>query len=260
MGDANNALSDAVKVLECEPVKNLVSPSTKEIGEFLGTVANLARFYATDNLERIFKKWATYRNGSVLGAEEFKKVMPLLPLASMVSEDELQEKWAVLMENAATDSRCLPSFGPTLSQLTPDEVRYLDRLWKMAATMNLTYKRPWAYFELINVFDPGINRWISPTEYRVFSDRLTDAEKANYKRLEQARLVVQDLIRLSIIGEREIAEPAGYLDYEGMKVPYERSSEQKIRHEYSFSKYGESFMRAVTREETSSSNYSGVAG
>ena len=37
--------------------------------------------------------------------EAFKKIMPLLPLASMVSNDELQEKWALLMESTATERR-----------------------------------------------------------------------------------------------------------------------------------------------------------
>jgi hypothetical protein len=259
MGDAN-PLSDALRVLESEPVKNLVSPSTKEVGELLGTVANLARFYATDNLERIFKKWASYRKGGALGAAEFRKVMPLLPLASMVSEDQLQEKWAILLESTATDSRCLPSFGPTLSQLTPEEVCYLDRLWKIDATMNLTYRRPWSYFELIRVLDPKINQGMNATEYRVFKDRLTEAQEAGYRRLEHARLVVQDLIRLGIIGEKEISETdVGYLEVEGLEIPYPRG-ENKIRREYYFSEYGDSFMRVVTREESSLSDYPEVAG
>src|SRR5216683_6829015 len=123
MGDPNNPLSDAIKILVSEPANNLLSPVTKEVGELLGTIANLAGFYMTGNLESIFTKWAKFRRGGrKLDAEEFKKVMPLLQLASMVSDDELQGNWAALMENTAVQGGCLPSFGQTLSQLTAEEV------------------------------------------------------------------------------------------------------------------------------------------
>ena len=44
-------------------------PITKEVGEFLGTVANLTRFYATENLEKIFTKWTkAHRTGYTIDA------------------------------------------------------------------------------------------------------------------------------------------------------------------------------------------------
>lgn len=61
MSDLKDPLSDAIKILDSEPAKNLLSSPAKEIGELQGTVANLLRFYATENLERIFKKWAKFR-------------------------------------------------------------------------------------------------------------------------------------------------------------------------------------------------------
>ncbi|MGB6481997.1 MAG: hypothetical protein WBE86_00765 [Candidatus Acidiferrales bacterium] len=49
-------LPDAISgILNSEPAKNLLSPVSKEVGEFLGSVASLARFYITNNLETIFK-------------------------------------------------------------------------------------------------------------------------------------------------------------------------------------------------------------
>lgn len=183
MGAPNNPLSDAAKILESEPAKNLLSPPTKEIGEFLGTLANLTRFYATENLERILKKWAEFRRRCTLSAEEFKKVMPLLPLASMVSDEELQKRWAALMESTATDNGCLPSFGQTLAQLTSEEVRYIDRLWKVVSSptdylsTNRPGREPLSYTNLVQVLDPGINAGVNPAEWELFRERFTDEQK-----------------------------------------------------------------------------------
>jgi hypothetical protein len=117
--DPNELISEVTKVL-AEPINNILSPPTKEIGELLGTIANLCRFYATENLASIFKEWAKYRRGErLLNGDDLRKVIPLLPSASMVRDDELQEKWARLMESTVNgDGRCA-AFGQTLSQLSP---------------------------------------------------------------------------------------------------------------------------------------------
>jgi|SRR5665213_2362865 len=75
------------KALNTEPAKNLLSPVTKEIGDLLGEVANAARFYANDNLQKIFTKRARSRQaeGKTLEAGDFHKIMPLLPMAAMHS-------------------------------------------------------------------------------------------------------------------------------------------------------------------------------
>jgi hypothetical protein len=238
------------RILE-EQANNLLSPTTKEIGGLLGDVANLGRFYMTQNLEKIFKQWAESRNGRILGGEEFKKVMPLLPLASMVSDHELQERWAALMESTATGDGSLPSFGQTLAQLTSEEVRYLDRLWNVvsAPTDELLIvepqRRPLSYSTLVMTFDPTINTGVSPAELKVFEDRVTAEQNANYERLGRAALVIDDLVRLAIIVEEHIAEPDRFLSlYGDRKIPFERS-QTVLRSQYSFSQYGVFFMRAV---------------
>jgi hypothetical protein len=243
MGTPNDLLSDASKILQSEPVKNLLGPPTKEIGELLGTAANLVRFYATGNLEKIFTKWAQSRNGDAPSAADFRKIMPLLPLASMVSDEELQERWAALMESMATSAGALPSFGTTLSQLTAESVRYLNRLWEEVE--NRVYKQPFSYYELIALFDPTIRQGMSETEYQVFYARLSNEQKSNYERLAHARLVVQDLIRIGIIAERLVQEPGRYLLDEDQVIPDDREP-AKFRAQYSFSQYGSSFMKAVT--------------
>jgi hypothetical protein len=242
MGDPNNPLSYAKEILDSEPGKNLLSPVTKEVGEFLGTIANMARFYATENLEKIFTKWAKCRrSGRTSDVEAFKRVMPLLPLASMVSEDELQEKWAVLMESTATEDSCLPSFGQTLAQLTAEEVRYLDRLWKFVLKPIDDYvsehrfgREPLSYSNLVQTFNPDINPGINAAEWKILREQFTDEQKANYERLGRALLVIEDLIRLGIIVKDQVA-----------KHPLELR-QTKTRSAYSFSEYGVSFMQAVT--------------
>jgi hypothetical protein len=235
MGSPNDPLSEAVgKILDSEPAKNLLSPATKELGELFGTFANLARFYVTDNLESVFTKWAKFRNGRIVDAEAVKKVMPLLPLASMVSEDELQERWAALMESTATKQGCLPSFGQALSQVSVEEVQYLDRLWKITRSPG---RAKFGHMQLLHAF-PGIE---AGTFYGGGQD----------DRLDRAKLAVDDLLRLGILHEIQIAEAGRYAEFGGVKVPIADSG-PKLRSEYSFSPYGTSFMQAVTPEHDSS--------
>jgi hypothetical protein len=250
MGDP---FSDALlKVLESEPAKNLLSPVTVEVGELLGTIANLARFYATDNLQRVFKKWAKLGGRwRTINAEEFQKVMPLLPLASMVSDDELQEKWAVLMESTVRQGGLLPSFGQTLSQLSVEEVRYLDRLWKIVTEppdFLLTHRSetsPLSYITLISQFDGDINAGVNAAEMEVYRNHLTEEQKANYERLKHAQLVIEDLIRLGVISETQVAEPERYFQAGDRKIQFE-GGQTVLRSQYSFAQYGVSFMQAVT--------------
>ena len=229
MGTPNDPLLETVgKILDSEPGKNLLSPATKELGELFGTFANLARFYVTDNLESVFTKWAKFRNGRIIDAETVKKVMPLLPLASMVSEDELQERWAALMESTATKQGCLPSFGQTLSQVSVEEVQYLDRLWKITQSPG---RAKFGHMQLLHAF-PGIE---AGTFYGGGQD----------DQLDRAKLAVDDLLRLGILDKIEIAEPGRYAEFGGVRVPIEHTG-TKLRSEYSFSPYGTSFMQAVT--------------
>jgi hypothetical protein len=119
------------RALDSEPVRNLLGPLTKNIGLILGQVSDIARFYTEQNLSSIFTKWAVLRKGEPLDSRGFKRVLPLLRDAAMQSDDELQERWASLLENVADDTKgVLPSFGQTLSQITSAEARYLDRIWE----------------------------------------------------------------------------------------------------------------------------------
>lgn len=244
MGGENNPLSEAAKILESEVATNLLSPVTKEIGIFLGDVANLSRFYLTQNLGKVFVEWWQLRAGRTLGDEEFRRVMPLFPVASLVNDSELQKRWAALMESTATDDGYLPSFGQTLAQLTAEEVRYLDRLWERLSDPDLLITSGrLSHINLVQIFDPNINTGVNPAEMRVFEKRFTEEQKANYERFMHAKLVIEDLIRLGIIREDHwtVAPPHLQADEDGgVPLSIGRSSM------YSASKYGTAFMRAVT--------------
>lgn len=123
-----------VKSLETEPVKNLLSPITKQLGLIGGELGDILRFYVSRNLQQVFTKWAEHRNNNPLPPDtDMGRLLPLIQLASMQGDDELQERWAALLDSAVTaPDDVLPSFGLTLSQLTAQEARYVDRLYSYA--------------------------------------------------------------------------------------------------------------------------------
>jgi hypothetical protein len=230
-----NAANELSKLLNTEPAKELLSPASHEIGGLLGDIANMARFYATRNLEKIFTRWARSRpEGKIIESSDFERVMPLLPAASMQSDDELQDRWAALLESAVTaDVGYLPSFGQTLSQLTAEEAKFLDRLWEFVTqprpdlspppvmqviypphlaqvhdqlrpAPTLTGMEPLEEIELINIFDPTIETVVSAWRGMQFKDDFSP-------QVPHARLVIDDLVRLGIIERGPVVDPAtGY--------------------------------------------------
>jgi len=249
--------SDAMlKVLDSEPVRNLLAPITRELGLAFGDLGSIVRFYSHRNLLRIFEKWAKSESGRTIGAKDFEKITPLLLLAATVSDDELQTRWAALLESAVADTEgFLPSFGRTLSELTAEEARYLDRLWNLvsAPTDYLSEHRPGreplSYVALARIFDPEINPGLNAIEEKVFRDQMTDEQRLKCERFVQAELVIQDLERLGILTHAPVAEPDRFLQLGNRKIPAQRS-QTTLRWEYSFTQYGVSFVRAVTSTKT----------
>lgn len=249
-----------------EPINDALTPPSKEVGDFLATIANLCRFYATDNLAKIFKKWAEYRRGErPLNGEDFKKVMPLLPSASMVSDEELQARWARLMESTTKDDIHSAAFGQTLAQLSAEEVRFLDQLWTIVLTPNRTVAtyvprmRPLSFVTLMGVFDPGVNTGVSDSEFQIFGHRWSDEQRANYEKLQRARLIVDNVIRSGVLRERqEIKESDRHIGIDALSVNRGevtvKAGAVKLHVEYSFSPYGVAFMEAVTGRDKDSTD------
>jgi hypothetical protein len=135
--DEKNALIAAATALVAKPVnqavQNLLGPVTEKLGEKLGvlgaTFGDVMCFYGNQTLERVCTEWARQRHDKPLTIEEFNRARPLFLLASFQGEDELQERWAALLESVVScPADVLPSFGQTLSQLTTEEALFLGRI------------------------------------------------------------------------------------------------------------------------------------
>ncbi|MFZ0135857.1 MAG: Abi-alpha family protein [Candidatus Sulfotelmatobacter sp.] len=240
------------KTLDSEPVRNLLGPLTKNLGLLLGQVSDVARFYTEQNLSSIFTKWAVQRKGEPLGSRGFKRVLPLLRDAAMQSDDELQERWASLLENVANDTKdVLPSFGQTLSQITSAEARYLDRIWE-----SVTAPKPYnsgkrqgrdelSYFSLLDIYSPKL-RAPSPAEMCVFRDRMSPEQLAAFEEMTSFELMLHDIERLSLL-EKVVKYVSGNvrryeIDGEDVSIPSERSG---IMTSYALTQYGVNFILAV---------------
>jgi hypothetical protein len=258
---AAKATGEAVeKVLESEPVNNLLAPVTKELGLTIGEVANVFRFYVTENLKSVFKKWAQQRNGNSINAVEFQLVLPLLQSASLQSDEELQERWAALLESTVTHKEnVLPSFGSTLSQLTAEEARYLDKLWSAVIRRNPLPNEPYRLkrnqfdFNFMQfVFDPELSEDAGKYKTkRFFKEQPSAKEIEAFGRQDKLRLMVQDLERLGIIGSRSELHQgqSDWVEVESKEIEIPGDS---VLHQWtSFTPYGKSFINAVKPKITS---------
>jgi len=239
------------KALDSEPVRNLLGPLTQNIGLILGQVSDIARFYTEQNLLSIFTKWAAQRKGEPLESEGFKRVLPLLRDAAMQSDDELQERWASLLENVANDAKgVLPSFGQTLSQITSAEARYLDRIWEYVSAPNpynsdkRQGRSELSYSNLIHIYDPKL-RAPSPAEVRIYRDRMSPEKLAAFDEMTNFELTLHDLERLSLLEKivRYVSDVNRYeIDGEPVSIPSERSG---MATSYALTQYGVNFIVAV---------------
>lgn len=241
----------ALACLKMDIVKKLLGPVAEQFGNALGDLGDIYRFYQRENLEKIFTKWAESRGDKPgLDLEDFGKVLPLLQMASVQSDDELQDRWAALLENTVnTTEGALPSFGHTLSQLTPEEARFIDRL-VVFCTEQYGIDEPLAkasfrHSTLIRVYDPNINQIITVAEYEAQKEK-KPGESTNVDKLNQAKLIIQDLERLGIIAQAYTAEFDRHARIGEYKVPIE-GTKPILRSEYEFTEYGVSFIRAIKK-------------
>jgi hypothetical protein len=184
------------------------------------------------------------------------------------SDEDLQARWAALLEHTVTSkSSTLPSFGQTLSQLTADEAKFIDRLFEFVM-QPMPYlpqhdpgRTPMGRVRLIKIYDPAIHTGVNPAERQFFKDQLTPEQRENLAKLDQAELVIQDLERLRILVQDWTSEPDGYVEIPrnvgnfrfdssiaGKKVALHRSRAEMQSH-FSFSPYGVSFIHAVSPQK-----------
>ena len=226
-----------IKSLETEPVKNLLGPVTKELGLIGDDIGSILRFYVNQNLQKIFTKWAEHRRAQPLPSDtDMGKLIPLIQLASLQSNEELQARWAALLDSAVTaPDDVLPSFGQTLSQLTAREARYIERLYA-----HLTSRRVNKRDDLGDEDDLR----------GVYDERLRSMTEAQAKTLEkeslEAQLAIDDLQRLGIIAHRQYPGGIRDRDYWSVEELSTAVQDMELDSYYFFTEYGLSFVRAVT--------------
>jgi len=245
MADQIGIPDAVIKSLETEPVKNLLGPITEQLGLIGGDLGGILRFYVNQNLPKVFRKWAEQRNHKPLAPDtDMGKLMPLLQLASLQSDEELQQRWAALLESAVTEpDGVLPSFGQTLSQLSAEEARYIDRLYAYMTNHPTSGGRGLGNLTLLFVlYDERLGR---------FTIGIRDAKLE--REFAQARLFIHDLLRLRIIAVEQ--EPKRHnlrgTDLIALERFLGELQKPELISSYSFTDYGLGFIRAVTPKPAS---------
>jgi len=85
-----NTINEVATAANSEAGKALTLPAAHEIGELLGDVANIFRFYTTSNLGKVFTSWDAHRKAQKkqLTEGDIKKVVPLLQAAALEGDEE----------------------------------------------------------------------------------------------------------------------------------------------------------------------------
>lgn len=248
--------------------KKLIGPVAEQVGQAAGDLAGIYRFYQNRFLGSIFTKWAAARGDKPpLTEEEFLRVLPLLRLAANASDEDLQARWAALLEHTATSPDVpLPGFAQTLSELTPQEAQFLDRLYaalvrRPAHDVSGEYvgARPFDDAALMTIFDSSIDPRMPDAELLLSrGTEPTEEQRSNAAKVEQAKLVINDLERHGIIAQYQITQPERWYpvphlvgNYEvdpvlsGRMIPI-RDHVPDLRTYYGLSPYGVSFIHAVS--------------
>lgn len=233
------------KLLDTEIIKNLLGPVTQQVGLMGGDLAGIVRMYTTFNLAQVLMKLARQRNNKPLQPAEFIRVIPLLQAASLVSDAELQEQWAALLESSVSEpDGVLPSFGQTLSQLTAEEARFLERLYEYSKNNDqLGAYRLGTLDDVQDLYDPELGL--------TYGEPSAVAEQLARKRVDHAALLLTDLLRLGLLRSHQISkDEMGTGFFEGRKGTgvFDAYKEPKLEleTEYLVSAYAVSFIKAVT--------------
>jgi hypothetical protein len=146
----------------------------------------------------------------------------------MVSDDELQERWAALLESSVTEpGGVLPSFGQTLSQLTANEARYLELIYLVAATKDIKGDGSLvvgSMDDMLEVYDPEFR-----LSYGESSDEMASQLES---RTNHLRLLLADLERLGLLLCERVNEHVIVT--------------KRFQTSYAVSAYGVNFVKAVT--------------
>lgn len=203
MADEDKIANGAVEAL-IKPVADLIEkiagPAAEEFGLALRDRVRIFR------IKRQVRLWKSVE--AMLGEAGFepkrvplKLIEPIIAAASVEENDELQDKWAALLANAAIDNgKVHPSFVEVLKQLTSTEVLFLDTLGDLMGRIGRGCKE----FEILkNMIERRCPENLFPDELQV---ELLDLKQAMQDRGYNANLVRLGLIQI----EREEGEDYGW--------------------------------------------------
>jgi hypothetical protein len=199
-------------VLGTEAGKKLIGPLAENLGLALGDLGDIYRFYQRKNLGKVFTKWAEARNQRPISEEEVNRVLPLLRLASEQGDEDLQTKWASLLETtAASDKGIPPSFGHTLAQMTSQDAKLLDRLfaWVSRPGRHGDGHQFVQWEELVELCSPATS-FANPNVRRVFKGCFTPEQLDSFEGLEEVSLRVTNLERLGLLMHETWMPPDAY--------------------------------------------------
>lgn len=127
-GDGSELLKVADNITDL--IHKLAGPLADELGHMLG---DSVRVYRVKNSIKTAQKTQVLLRDAGLPVNVVppRLLLPILEGCSIEDNETLQELWAGLLATASQQGDALsPSFIETLKQLTPDEARYLDKLFK----------------------------------------------------------------------------------------------------------------------------------
>jgi Abortive infection alpha len=112
-----------------EIVRQVAGPAATEVGLMWG---DALRAWRAKRAVRLFDDVM-----KVMSARHLKPnpvaprlLFPILDAATLNEDEDLHTRWVALLTNAATTDKGIhPSFSGILTQLTPEEVRFLDRAY-----------------------------------------------------------------------------------------------------------------------------------
>ena len=113
-------------------INKIAGPAAEEFGLALQDKAKLYRY---KNLIKIMEKAKKYAERSNIDIKEIplRTLIPIIECASLEDNENLAEKWAALIANAATrDSirKLHPSYAQILKEMSPNDAFLLDAIYE----------------------------------------------------------------------------------------------------------------------------------
>jgi hypothetical protein len=110
-------------------LEKIAGPAAEEFGL---TLKDHVRVFRLKRQIRLFKRVEEMLAEAKMepGRVPFKLLLPMVENASIEENNELQDRWAAMLANAAVNRDVHPSFPEILKQLSEKEVAYLDACYE----------------------------------------------------------------------------------------------------------------------------------